>query len=160
MRWIVFLTIVLAVAVPRAPGAPPAPDPSIRYDRGQLQFYRGARLLTTLRVEVAKTMAARAQGLMHRTSLAEDAGMLFVFEDDGTGAFWMKNTLIPLSIGFITSRWLLQETMDMDVESDPAAPQKFYAPSKPYRYALEVNQGYFKRKGIEPGVSVRLIATP
>jgi uncharacterized membrane protein (UPF0127 family) len=160
MRWIAILTLVLVVAVPHAPGAPAAPDPSIKYDRGRLNFYRGAQLLATLQVEVAKTLGARTQGLMHRTSLAEDAGMLFIFDDDGTGAFWMKNTLIPLSIGFISSGWVLQETMDMNVEADPSAPQKFYAPGRPYRYALEVNQGYFKRKGIEPGASVRLITTP
>jgi uncharacterized membrane protein (UPF0127 family) len=160
MRWIAIVTLVLVVAVPRAPGAPPAPDPSITYDRGRLTFYRGAHLLATLQVEVARTLGARTQGLMYRTSLAEDAGMLFIFDDDGTGAFWMKNTLIPLSIGFISSQWVLLETMDMNVEPDPAAPQKFYAPRKAYRYALEVNQGYFKRKGIEPGASVRLITTP
>ncbi|MDR7418123.1 MAG: DUF192 domain-containing protein [Armatimonadota bacterium] len=160
MRWIMIVSLVLAVAAPHAPAAPAAPDPSIKYDRGRLQFYRGARLLATLQVEVARTTAARAQGLMYRTSMPEDAGMLFIFDDDGTGAFWMKNTLIPLSIGFISSTWTLLEIMDMNVEPDPTAPQKFYAPRQPYRYALEVNQGYFARKGIEPGVSVRFTATP
>jgi hypothetical protein len=162
MRWTVLLVLALAVMVPRVPAAPApnpvaTPDPAVKYDRGALKIYATARKVVTLRVEIARTVEARSQGLMHRTSLPEDAGMLFVFESDGTGAFWMKNTLIPLSIGFIDSKWKLLKILDMAVEPDPARPQQFYAPGEPYRYALEVNQGYFARRGIEAGARLELL---
>jgi uncharacterized membrane protein (UPF0127 family) len=131
--------------------------PPVTYDRGTLNIYQGTRRMATLQVEIAKTGAALSRGLMYRTSLPDDAGMLFVFATDGTGAFWMKNTLIPLSIGFIDSKWTLLEVLDMPVEPDPASPQKFYAPGQPYRYALEVNQGYFAKRGIAPGARFELI---
>src|SRR3972149_1009659 len=159
MRWIVLLMFVLGLGVPPVPAAPATPTtPAAKYDRGTLNIYRGTRRLATLRVEIARTYEARMQGLMHRTAMPEDSGMLFIFEEDSTGGFWMKNTLIPLSIGFISRDWRLLEILDMKVAPDPEkGPFDIYAPSRPYRYALEVNQGYFKRKGIEPGVRVELI---
>ena len=159
MRWIALLTFVFALAVPPAPAAPATPTtPAVKYDQGTLNIYQGTRRLATLRVEIARTYEARMQGLMHRTAMPEDSGMLFIFEEDSTGGFWMKNTLIPLSIGFISRDWRLLEILDMKVAPDPEkGPFDIYAPSRPYRYALEVNQGYFKRKGIEPGVRVELI---
>ncbi|MDQ3941105.1 MAG: DUF192 domain-containing protein [Actinomycetota bacterium] len=100
-------------------------------------------------VEIAETEDERALGLMHRDSLAQDAGMLFVFFDDTTGGFWMKNTLIPLSIAFIDSDSKIVEILDMD----PCAkdPCRIYTPSVPYRAALEVNQGAFDEWGVELG---------
>jgi hypothetical protein len=162
MRWALLLAVVLAVMAPRVPAAPapsPAatPDPSIKYGQGALKIYPAGRRVVTLRVEIARTAEARSQGLMYRMSLPDDAGMLFVFESDSTWAFWMKNTLIPLSIGFIDSKWRLLKILDMAVEPDPARPQQFYAPGERYRYALEVNQGYFARKGIEAGARIELI---
>jgi uncharacterized membrane protein (UPF0127 family) len=160
MRWIALLTLALALAVPPVPAAPATPvTPAVKYDQGTLNIYQGARRLATLRVEIARTYEARMQGLMHRTTMPEDAGMLFIFEEDTTGGFWMKNTLIPLSIGFISREWRLLEILDMKVAPDPEkGPFDIYAPSRPYRYALEVNQGYFKRRGIEPGARFELIA--
>lgn len=159
MRWIALLMLVLALVVPPAPAAPATPAiPAVTYDQGTLNIYQGPRRLATLRVEVARTYQARMQGLMFRTSMPEDTGMLFVFDEDTTGGFWMKNTLIPLSIGFISRDWRLLEILDMKVAPDPdKGPFDIYAPSRPYRYALEVNQGYFRRKGIEPGARFELI---
>jgi uncharacterized membrane protein (UPF0127 family) len=109
-------------------------------------------------VEIANTMETRSHGLMYRTTLPENAGMLFVFEQDARWGFWMKNTLIPLSIGFIDSKWRLIEIRDMPIAADPAnGPFPIYESSAPYRYALEVNQGFFQRKGITPGTRLELI---
>lgn len=83
--------------------------------------------------------------------------MVFVFEHDAKWGFWMKNTLIPLSIGFIDSQWRLIEIQDMAVVADPAnGPFPIYEPKAPYRYALEVNQRFFQRKGITPGARLEL----
>src|SRR3970040_543934 len=112
----------------------------------------------TLTVEIAKTTETRSDGLMLRKSLPENAGMLFVFEEDARWGFWMKNTLIPLSIGFIDKNWRLIEIKDMPIVADPAnGPFPIYESSAPYRYALEVNQGFFQRKGITPGARLELI---
>lgn len=157
-RWIL---AVMAVAVGLALVAPPlaaGPSPSVRYERGTLHVYQGTRRVATLALEVARTVEARSQGLMYRTSLPEDAGMLFVFEEDGRWGFWMKNTLIPLSIGFIDRTWRLLEIQDMDVAPDPAnGPFRIYEPRQAYRYALEVNRGYFARRGIAPGARLEYI---
>lgn len=111
-----------------------------------------------LNIEIARTTEARSQGLMNRTSLPENAGMLFVFEEEARWRFWMKNTLIPLSIGFIDSKWRLLQILDMKVAPDPAnGPFEIYEPSDAYRYALEVNQGFFQRNGITPGARFELI---
>lgn len=124
------------------------------FRRGTLIITQGTRQLT-LQVEVADTPQARAQGLMHRNELAERAGMLFIFEETGNGAFWMKNTLIPLSVAFIDERWRIVDIKDMAVAPDPErGPFAFYESAKPYRYALEVNQGFFRRNGITVGAQV------
>ncbi len=146
--------LATAPATPAAP-SPAGPNPATKYDRGRLIISQDGRKVT-LSVEIAKTVEARSQGLMFRKSLPENAGMLFHFEEDSNGAFWMKNTLIPLSIGFIDNQWKLLDIKDMKVEPDPERPANFYAPSVPYRYALEVNQGFFQRHGITPGARLEL----
>ncbi|MDR7545042.1 MAG: DUF192 domain-containing protein [Armatimonadota bacterium] len=128
------------------------------YERGTLHIYQGARRIATLDVEIARSAEARARGLMHRTALPENAGMLFIFEADGRWGFWMKNTLIPLSVGFIDRTWRLLEVLDMHVAPDPAnGPFEIYEPRQAYRYALEVNQGLFARRGIAPGARLQLV---
>lgn len=153
MRQIVLLTIILLLAVTvQAPAGP-----SVQFDRGTLHIHQGNRRVT-LNIEIARSVEARSQGLMLRKSLPDDAGMLFVFEEDARWGFWMKNTLIPLSIGFVDSRWRLLEILDMSVAADPTAgPFPIYEPSQPYRYALEVNQGFFQRRGITAGARLELI---
>ncbi len=152
---------IAAGAIPaagcRAQGAPAPPGAALSDGRGTLQIYQNG-LRSTLQVEIVASIETRSRGLMFRTSLPEDAGMLFAFEADGRWGFWMKNTLIPLSIGFIDSGWRLLEVLDMAVAPDPAnGPFVIYEPGSPYRYALEVNQGYFRRKGISPGARLELI---
>jgi hypothetical protein len=93
----------------------------------------------------------RALGLMFRRSLAPDSGMLFVFDSDDFQRFWMKNTLIPLSIAYITSDSLITDILEM-AQLDTTTP---YLSSKPVRYALEMNSGWFQSKGIKPGDTIR-----
>lgn len=99
-----------------------------------------------LRVEVADEPEERRVGLMNRRRLGEDRGMIFVFETESRHSFWMKNTRIPLSIAFIASDGTIRQIEDMEPLSlDPVESRR----SVPY--ALEVNQGWFERRGIEVG---------
>jgi uncharacterized membrane protein (UPF0127 family) len=99
-----------------------------------------------LEAEIARTETERAQGLMYRKSLDDGKGMLFIFEKDQVLSFWMKNTLIPLSIAFIASDGRILEIRDMEPES--LIPVNS---SRSVRYALEVPRGWFDRAGIKAG---------
>jgi uncharacterized membrane protein (UPF0127 family) len=101
-----------------------------------------------IRVEIADTDAERAQGLMDRTALGDNRGMLFVFEEEKQLSFWMKNTLIPLAVAFMDSEGRVVDIQDMKpLDDDPP----HYVSAKPAQYALEVNKGFFEERGIEVG---------
>lgn len=109
----------------------------------------------TLTVEIADTPESREVGLMNRPSLPDDAGMLFVFESTSLWAFWMKDTLIPLSIAFIDDQWKIVDIQDMRVGPNPQTGRlDIYEATHPSRYALEVNQGLLARRGIGVGAKV------
>ena len=106
-----------------------------------------------MRVEVADNPAAWERGLMFRTSMPEDAGMLFVFQTDVSYGFWMQNTLIPLSVAFIADDGRIVDILDMQPQTEDV-----HQPSGSYRYALEANQGFFERAGLKVGDRVELPA--
>ncbi len=99
-----------------------------------------------VRTEIADTQAEQRRGLMERTELAEDAGMLFVFPREQPRSFWMRNTLIPLSIAYIDSDGRIVDIKDMQPLDETSVPS-----AEPAQYALEVNQGFFEARGIEVG---------
>ena len=103
----------------------------------------------TFTVEVARTTAEQQQGLMYRKRMRPDHGMLFPYGSDRRLSFWMKNTLIPLSIAFISSDGVIKEIYEMNPLSlrDVVSRQSV-------RYALEVNQGIFEVNDIKPGDTV------
>lgn len=103
---------------------------------------------TEVQVEIADDRAEQQRGLMERTELAENAGMLFVFPDEQIRNFWMRNTLIPLSIAYIASDGRIVDIQDME-PLDDVPPG--YVSAEPAQYALEVNQGFFAERGIEVG---------
>lgn len=109
----------------------------------------------TLAVEIADTPAEREKGLMNRTSLASDHGMLFIFENDGIYPFWMKNTLIPLDMIWIDSN----KKIVAIIENVPICPKTIvncptYSPGTYARYVLEVNAGVVKQVGAKVGDAV------
>ncbi len=104
-----------------------------------------------LTVELARTAGERSRGLMFREELAEDGGMLFVFPGDTEAGFWMKDTLIPLSIAFIAEDGVILDVQDMEALSE-----ELHRPPAPYRYALEVNQGWFREHGLGRGDRVEI----
>lgn len=148
--------VIAAAALSAVAGAPASPPGPPQFGRGTLAITHNERRVV-MTVEIAETTEARSYGLMFRKALSDTAGMLFVFTEDARWGFWMKNTLIPLSIGFIDKSWTLLEVLDMAVPADPqTGPWPIYEPSVAYRYALEVNQGFFKKNGIGPGARLTL----
>ncbi len=101
--------------------------------------------------EIARTPRERELGLMFRKELADGKGMLFVFDADERLSFWMKNTLVPLSIAYISSDGTIREILDMEPRSLAPVPSQYSV-----RYALEVPQGWFSRAGVRVGDRVIL----
>ena len=112
----------------------------------RLQLQAGVH---TFEVEVASTSQQRRLGLMGRTRLADNAGMLFVFEQEDRHCFWMKNTLIPLSVAFLDDDGSIVDIADMQPQT-----LERHCPQAPVRHALEVKQGGFSSRGIQPGMRV------
>lgn len=106
----------------------------------------------TLTVELAATPTARACGLSHRDVLPQNNGMLFIFPDPRPLTFWMKDTRIPLSIAYLDDSGKIIDIQNMA----PMQTEEQYPSSGPAKYALEVNQDWFKRHGIEAGDRVVL----
>ena len=102
-------------------------------------------------VEIADDYAERQRGLMERTELAENAGMLFVFDREQQLSFWMRNTLIPLSIAYIDAEEQIIDIQDMQPLDETSHPS-----AEPAMYALEVNQGFFDEHGVGVGDEVEL----
>ena len=117
--------------------------PAVAQQLPVVQLNAGMHLI---RAEVVADYATRAQGLMHRKSLAQNAGMLFIFDDQAIHCMWMKNTLIPLSVAFIDDRGMIVNLADMEPHSEVS-----HCAAHPVRYALEMNRGWFAARGIKPG---------
>lgn len=105
-----------------------------------------------LEVQLALTPTEMATGLMHRAHLGSDQGMLFVFPQPGPRSFYMLNTLIPLSIGYFTAGGELVEIHDLQ----PLDPTPVPSRRRDILFALEVNQGWFARRGLTPGARLDL----
>jgi uncharacterized membrane protein (UPF0127 family) len=105
--------------------------------------------------EIAATPGDREQGLMHRESMPEDHGMLFVFPEERVLNFWMKDTPLPLSIAFADAGGRILRIADMEPRSLETVSSR-----KPARYALEMNQGWFERNGVFPGDRIAGIPHP
>jgi uncharacterized membrane protein (UPF0127 family) len=121
-------------------------------------FESASGATATMTIEVADTDELRICGLMHRLSMPEDQGMLFVFERDSNGAFWNRNTFIPLTLAWIAADGSIVDLTDMDPVRPEDSPQRntLYSPRAGYRYVIEANRGWFERKGIAIGDKARL----
>lgn len=103
----------------------------------------------TVKAEVAVTPKQHEIGLMHRTSMGPNDGMIFIFERPGQQCFWMKNTLIPLSVAFIADDGTIVNLDEMKPETlEP------HCSAKPVRYVLEMNKGWFSKRGLKAGIKV------
>lgn len=103
--------------------------------------------------QLAATPAQRQIGLMFRKTMPEHEGMLFVFDVPGVQCFWMKNTLLPLTAAFVADDGAIVNLADMQPQTEDA-----HCSAKPVRYVLEMNQGWFAKKGLKAGT--RLAGPP
>lgn len=143
------LTILVSTAQPSlAQTSPQRPTTSLP----TIDLYVGMHRLKT---EVAIDPPDRATGLMWRKSLPDNQGMLFIFESYAIHCFWMRNTFIPLSIAFLRDDGSIVNIEDMQPQQDTS-----HCPAEPVRYALEVNQGWFAKRNIEPSMTIRGLPNP
>ena len=140
-------------------GGPAAPESVIQTTPEATPFLGKAESVlvrfegATVTAEVVADGASRQLGLMHRTELADDAGMLFLFPRPDSGGFWMKNTLIPLQIAYMrkTGPGTYEVLALRDMVPCTEDPCMVYDPGVPYDAALEVNEGWFDRHDVVPG---------
>lgn len=102
-----------------------------------------------IKAEVAMRDSERQQGLMFREKMGANEGMVFVFDGPAQVCMWMKNTLIPLSVAFLDESGKIVNMEDMKPQTTDS-----HCASKPVRYALEMNRGWFKQKNIKPGTAI------
>ena len=132
-----WLCAALAAPAQTTGGQPPLPA---------VQLQSGMYLI---KAEVASNYATRMQGLMMREKMAPNDGMVFVFPGEEPQCMWMKNTLLPLSVAFIDQSGVILNIEDMQPKTENS-----HCSAKPARYALEMNQGWFKSKNIKPGTKI------
>ena len=135
--------LLLAAGCDRSPTGP-GPDPVPSLTTVAVVFAGG-----TVKAEIAAARAQRETGLMNRTTIAADSGMLFVWPADQhplLGAFWMRNTLVDLSIAFLDANRRV-----LNVEEMTRLTETFHYSVAPYRYALEAPSGWFARHGVAAG---------
>ncbi len=136
-------TVVLAFSVvttasAQAPQASEAPQ-ALQTIPLQAGFHR-------ITAQVARTPDHRQIGLMHRKSMPDHEGMLFVFDDATVQCFWMKNTLLPLSAAFVRDDGSIVNIVDMKPQTLDS-----HCSTEPVRYVLEMNQGWFAKRALGPG---------
>jgi len=129
------LTIVLTHG-PQASAQPQPPLPTVELQAG----------IHLVRAEVAADNETRMRGLMFRERLGPNQGMLFVFQARSQQCFWMRNTLIPLTIAFLEDDGSIVNLADMKPRSEDS-----HCSARPVRYALEMEQGWFAKRGLGAG---------
>ncbi len=149
MRSIKILASFLLLLVAGCTGEEATPDTAATSSSGEpsvvaIDASGGEKV--EVEVEIADEAVERQRGLMERTELAENAGMLFVFDREQPLSFWMKNTLIPLSIAYIDDDGRI-----VDIENMQPLDETGHPSDEPVMYALEVNQGFFEERGVEVG---------
>ena len=134
-------SLLVALCLPLAASAQDAPQKlaTITLNAG----------MHNIRAEVARTPDQHQIGLMHRTEMAAHEGMLFIFDGHNERCFWMKNTLLRLSIAYLADDGTVVRIADMQPQS-----LESHCSGKPVRYALEMNQGWFAKRGIKAGSKI------
>jgi len=134
---IVLLTIFVVTAVPGGAQQP------------QLPVFELSAGMHRIEAEVAATPESRQTGMMLRTSMPPHRGMLFVFPEVGKHCMWMRNTLVPLSVAFLDEKGRILNVEDMQPKTEDN-----HCSAKPARYALEMNLGWFRSRGLGAGFSI------
>jgi uncharacterized membrane protein (UPF0127 family) len=130
------LATLLAAAAAAAAQDGPQQLPAITLNAG----------MHLIHAEVAQTPQQRSTGLMFRQTMGTNEGMLFAFEDAGQQCFWMKNTLLPLSVAFVADDGSI-----VNIENMKPQTLDSHCSVKPVRFVLEMNDGWFAKRGIKSG---------
>ncbi|HTM61963.1 MAG TPA: DUF192 domain-containing protein [Burkholderiales bacterium] len=133
------MRLLFALLLAAAPAFAQQPQPQLPV----VQLNAGMHLI---HAEVAADYGSRMTGMMFRATMPPNAGMLFVFDTDERQCMWMKNTLIPLSVAFIDEHGAI-----INVEEMAPQTENSHCATRPSRYALEMNRGWFAARGIKPG---------
>jgi uncharacterized protein len=136
------LSIVPALAISFASLAQTGPQklPAIRLNAG----------IHNIQAEVARTPQQREIGLMFRESMGPNEGMLFAFDEPATQCFWMRNTLLPLSVAFVADDGTIVNTDEMKAQTLDS-----HCSAQPVRFVLEMNTGWFTKRGIKAGFKLK-----
>ncbi len=143
---------------PAVAGQPSEDTPVVEFwsqpdeDADKTDSERSGSTVASFHVEIADTTAERSRGLMHRKTMADGWGMLFVYPDEAARSFWMKNTHIPLDMIFISDAGSVVNVVH---DAEPHS-EALYSSTGPARYVLEVHAGTAKSVGIEAGMQVRM----
>jgi uncharacterized membrane protein (UPF0127 family) len=116
----------------------------------KLQAIKLSAGMHVIRAEVAQTPEEHSIGLMFRTSMPTNDGMLFIFDRPGQQCFWMKNTLLPLSVAFVADDGSIT-----NIEAMKPQTLDSHCSTKEVRYVLEMNEGWFAKRGIKPGMKLQ-----
>ena len=138
-RFMVCMAAITALFLPGWTAAQQAPQ----LDLQRVKLNAGMHVIDA---QVALTPQERQIGLMQRKNMPQHEGMLFVFEQASEQCFWMKNTLLPLTAAFVADDGTIVNTADMKPETTDS-----HCSAKPVRYVLEMNKGWFAKKGIKQG---------
>jgi uncharacterized membrane protein (UPF0127 family) len=144
------LTTLATTGVAHAQQMPPGAKQPNQFSRVKLTAG-----MFVIDAAVAANDADREQGLMYRTQLAPNEGMLFAFDENAVHCFWMKNTLIPLSIAFMRADGTITDIDEMQAETT-----NNHCPRNNGVYALEMSKGWFESKGIKPGMKIQGLPAP
>ncbi len=136
--------VVLAAALALSSLAATADEPQMNLPRVKLSAG-----MHQIDAQVARTTAERSTGLMHRREMPQHEGMLFIFEQPSVQCFWMKNTLIPLSAAFVDDDGRIVNIEDMKPQTTDG-----HCAKEPVRFVLEMNQGWFAKRGLKPGTKL------
>jgi uncharacterized protein len=158
MRWLYLFFIMIGFVIPTsgcggddAPRGSAMSEPQFRRD-GTLEFLaQDDSVITTIAIEIAETEAARQQGLMYRRSMPDQSGMLFIFDKPDTLSFWMRNTLMPLDIMFVSAD---RQIVNIAHRTRPLSDDLVRAEGLA-KYVVEVRAGFSERLGISPGARIR-----
>jgi uncharacterized protein len=133
------LAIASALPAARADDEPQTTLPRVKLSVGLYQ----------IDAQVAQSNEQRMVGLMFRKEMPQHEGMLFIFEQPSMQCFWMKNTLLPLTAAFVSDDGTIVNLVDMKPQTTDS-----HCSLKPVRYVLEMNQGWFAKKGIKAGTKL------
>lgn len=143
VKRLAFFFAVLLLAAAGSARAQSGPQPRLPI----VELTAGMHLI---KAELAATPEQQQIGMMFRRTMGTNEGMLFVNDEPGQRCFWMRNTLVPLTAAFIADDGTIVNLADMKPQTDDS-----HCSAKPVRFVLEMNQGWFAKRGLKPGTKLR-----